>query len=94
MSASAVDLEIRSLSLAHEGEELGLFLDMLAAELPTGRNWELLQAYLRSRYSVFSCKKKIKKNCGSLRRTSGLDVFSNMHRHACVLRVCDIYLQT
>jgi hypothetical protein len=59
MSASAVDLEIRSLSLAHEGEELGLFLDMLAAELPTGRNWELLQAYLRSRCVLL--EKKLKK---------------------------------
>ena len=47
MSPSAVDLEIRSLSLGNDGEELGLFLDMLATLLPSGRNFELLQAYLR-----------------------------------------------
>ena len=46
MSASAVDLEIRSLSVDNQGEELGLFIDMIASQLPTGRNFELLQAYL------------------------------------------------
>jgi len=46
MSVSAVDLEIRSLSVDNQGEELGLFIDMFASQLPTGRNFELLQAYL------------------------------------------------
>jgi len=46
MSASAVDLEIRSLSVDNQGEELGLFIDMIASQLPSGRNFELLQAYL------------------------------------------------
>ena len=48
MSASAIDLEVRSLSLADDCAELGLFLDMIADQLPTGRNFELLQAYLSS----------------------------------------------
>jgi hypothetical protein len=46
MSASAVDLEIRSLSVDNQGEELGLFIDMIASQLASGRNFELLQAYL------------------------------------------------
>ena len=46
MSPSGVDLEIRSLSLSDGGLELALFLDFLATELPAGRNFELLQAYL------------------------------------------------
>lgn len=46
MSPSAIDLEIRSLSLGEEGGELMLFLDMLCEGMKEGRDFELLQAYL------------------------------------------------
>ena len=46
LGPSAVDLEIRSLSLAEQGRELGLFVDMLRHGLASRRRFELVQACL------------------------------------------------
>ncbi|EDQ93122.1 uncharacterized protein MONBRDRAFT_13634, partial [Monosiga brevicollis MX1] len=46
MGLSAIDLELRSLSEAHDGEQLGMFADFLVAMLAEKRDIELLQAYM------------------------------------------------
>jgi U3 small nucleolar RNA-associated protein 21 len=46
LGPAAVDLEIRSLSAADGGRELGLFADMLAHGLASRRRFELVQACL------------------------------------------------
>jgi len=46
MSPSALDLEIRSLSLLNDFYEFKVFLTFLESELSKNKNFELVQAFL------------------------------------------------